>query len=266
MNALVYADSGMSIFPVSADKRPLVAHWREDASCDPAQIEAWRKRWPHCDYAWALPGSVVVADADESNGQHGIADLERLSGRPLSAIATAVARTPTGGAHILFATEGRSYVNRRIPSTSVDIKSSGGYVVLPEPDGSNGRSWLRPLLGATLLPAPAWLAPALRREPGPCSVHVRSPSDDPKARYAGRVALGQACARIVRAPNGEQDDTRNKETFYIGRLVKRGALTFEEAYDALLAAALAMPAHGDPWRELEKLVDRSLRAGLERGR
>ena len=40
--ALRYAAAGMRIFPVNADKRPLVAALAfKDASSDPAVIEAW---------------------------------------------------------------------------------------------------------------------------------------------------------------------------------------------------------------------------------
>jgi hypothetical protein len=90
--------------------------------------------------------------------------------------------------------------------------------------------------------------------------------DDPRALEFARVALGRACMRIAQAPNGSQDATRNRETFYIGILVGRGILAGAEAYDALLRAAQAMPAHAAPWRNLEERTRLSFEAGMNNAR
>ena len=72
--------------------------------------------------------------------------------------------------------------------------------------------------------------------------------------------------RVVTAPEGAQDATRHAQCFYIGGLVARGDLGYEEAYEALLKAALrhAGPSRGDPWRNLEERVARSLESGMAR--
>jgi hypothetical protein len=205
----------------------------------------------------------MVADADMTRGQHGIADLERLAGCPLSDIATAIARTTTGGAHVVYATGGRRYRNVRIPGTAIDVKCEGGYVVLPTPN--NGRTWLKPLLGASLLPAPAWLDAALRTETTrPMAVSPRQLTDDPWVRQQALKALRRACERIVVAQPGERDNVRHRECYTVGGLIGRGDLDEAEAHQALLAASLEMQAKGHGWHDLEKRVAASLAAGIER--
>jgi hypothetical protein len=87
-------------------------------------------------------------------------------------------------------------------------------------------------------------------------------SSDPWAQKNARAQLERACAKIVAAAPGTQDSTRHAQCFYIGGLIARGDLGYEEAYAALLEAARAMPAYRDPWRNLETRVARSLEAGI----
>ena len=54
----------------------------------------------------------------------------------------------------------------------IDTRTEGGYVVLPLP--GNGREPLRPLIGATLLPAPAWLDGTQRQTRAPLTLAPRS--------------------------------------------------------------------------------------------
>jgi hypothetical protein len=267
LSALNY---GCRLLPVGAHKRPLIKNCLERASNDPAVVGEWPRQFGRfVQYAWALPATIVVADADESRNQRGLGDLERLAGCSPFAIATAMARSPTGGGHFIYAAGGRRYkTNVRLPGSAIDIKTLGGYIVVPDvySDGtSNGREWLRAPWEAPLLPAPAWLNAVLKREE-----ETRSPAerlDLPLSecdRQDARAELGRACVRIVRAECGRQDITRNAQCFFIGQLVEAGALSFDEAYSALLAAAEAMPTYraGDPWHGLERKVERSLRAGM----
>jgi hypothetical protein len=255
---------GLSVFPAGADKRPLVPHWRADAARDPETIKGWWRKWPHADVAVALAANMVVADADMSRGQRGLADIERLSGMAIDDIPAPRASTPSGGAHFYFRAVGRRYRNVRIPGTAIDVKSEGGYVLAP--GCNNGRKWLRSLWDTPLPPPPAWLDPALRRAPltpAPRAALI-APAFDPWARRKALAALEQACAQIAAALCGAQEDTRHRQCFYIGGLVARGDLSYAEAYAALLEAARAMPAYREPWRNLEERVARSLEAGVER--
>ena len=92
---------------------------------------------------------------------------------------------------------------------------------------------------------------------------LTSPPSDPHARKKALASLEEACAKIVVARCGEQDDTRHRQCFYIGGLVARGDLDYLAAYRALLEAARAMPAYRSSWRNLEARVARSIGAGME---
>jgi hypothetical protein len=267
--ALVYAARNLRVFPVNARKKPigsLTPHGCKDATCDITIIKEWWGKVPGAEPAIAIDADMVVADADMSRGQRGIPDLERLAGMSIDALDAPWTTTPSGGAHIFFLTKGRRYYNRRLPGTAVDIKSLGGYVVAP--GHSNGRVWRRSIWDTPLPPAPTCLDQALRHEPfllAPHSALAAPPPDDPWVRRQALIALGKACARIAAALPGDRNNTRCRQCFYIGGLVGRGDLGFEEAYDALFAASRAVK-HDPPWREdaLGKWVAQSIAAGMDR--
>ena len=267
--ALRYVDHGLRLFPVNARRHPLVAHWRVDATCDPATIEAWRRKWAHCEFAWALPADRLAVDIDMKHGKNGFRDFKDRAGCDPREVATPLASSPSGGLHLIYRAT-RPYKNQvAIGRTGIDTRTEGGYIVLPLPD--NGRQWLRELIGATLLPAPAWLDCALRQAPStraPLVLAPRAvlvpPSSDPYAQKTALAQLARACDRIVAAPCGAQDATRHAQCFYIGGLVARGDLDYATAYAALLDAARAMPAYREPWRNLDERVARSLEAGIGR--
>jgi hypothetical protein len=203
------------------------------------------------------------------HGKDGYRDFSDRAGCDPHEILTPMATTPSGGLQLFYAAS-KPYKNAvAIGGTGIDIRTEGGYVVLPGP--GNGRQWLRPLIGADgamapLLPAPAWLDCVLRKAPlvlAPRAA-LTPPSSDPWAQGKAQTELEKACARIVAAPSGEQDATRHAQCFYIGGLVGRGDLDYATAYAALLGAACAMPVYRDPWRNLESRVARSIEAGMAR--
>jgi hypothetical protein len=255
--ALAYARHSLPLLPVRADKSPLTANGCKDASTDPEIIEAWWRRWPHADPAWALPETVVVVDLDIKPGKNGYRDFERLSGRDPHDVETPTTSTPSGGMQLFFAAA-RPYRNRvAIEGTGIDTRTLGGYVVVPGPN--NGRQWLKRLRGMPMAPAPAWLDEALTPASPPPNLMRPIVSRKDAVR-----ALKLARARIIAAPAGSQDDTRHKQCFFVGALIKRGELDYATAYATLIAAAHAMPAYGRPWRGLEARIEASLKRGMER--
>ena len=111
----------------------------------------------------------------------------------------------------------------------------------------------------------------MRKAPSPRAPLTLAPrsalapaSSDSWAQKKAQAQLERACAKIIAAPCGAQDSTRHAQCFYIGGLIARGDLGYEEAYAALLEAACAMPVHRDPWRNLDARVARSIESGMER--
>jgi hypothetical protein len=261
--AWAYAEHGLAILPVRPDKTPLTPHGPKDASTDPAAIEEWWRAWPYADPAWALPATVVGIDVDVKHGKNGCRDFVRFDGRGPRDVMTPSTSTPSGGMHLFYAAA-KPYRNRvAIAGTGVDLRADGGYVVLP--GHRNGRWWINKLRTTPLAPAPAWVDCALKdRTSPPDFSSVRSLSSEPLEREQALAALENACARIIGAPCGEQDNTRHQQCFYVGCLIRRGDLDYATAFLALVAAARAMPTYRNPWRNLDERVARSIKAGMVR--
>ena len=258
-----YAD----LFPIDEGRKvPLIKGWQALATSSRAALEAWRQRWPHCGFGWALPAEIVVTDLDMHVGDAGIADFQRIDGRDPRGVITWIATTRTGGLHVYWSAGSRSFLNKRLPGTAVDCKCKGGFVGVPdEIDGiGNGREWLpgRAPWEVPLAPAPSWLDTALRKPP-PVTAGIAAPlSDDASIRSQGRAALARAWQRIAAAPCGQRDLTRHQQCYYVGGLIARGDISEAEAFNALLEASLEMQARGHGWRDLEKRVEASLHAGM----
>lgn len=130
--ALADATTGYEVFPlVPNGKEPLTRHGFKDATRDAEQIRRWWTRWPDANIGIATGESgLLVADLDVKNGGTGpdawaalVADVEHEAG--FSCI------TPTGGLHLIWCDpEGTPSSNGQV-AESVDIKSTGGYIVAP---------------------------------------------------------------------------------------------------------------------------------------
>jgi Bifunctional DNA primase/polymerase, N-terminal len=262
--ALRYAAAGMSVFPITAAKEPLV-RWRKGdesqrATTDPATIETWWAKWPFADCGWALPENVLVVDVDRKDGRDGYVDFKRIFGCDPRDVETPMTTSPSGGLH-LFYRAAKAYKNAvAIDRLGLDTRSEGGLVLLPTPN--SGREWLRPFIGAEIMPAPEWFDRILGDAPSEPPRPLQPLSYDPRVIEQGRTALERACNRIVTAPCGSQEATLNTECFSIGGMIGRGDLDYEEADAALFQAALAMPAYKKPWTGLSEHVDRSLEDGM----
>ena len=117
--ALAYSRFGLFVFPVKANKKPIVLHWREDATRDPAIIEGWWRKHPHADVAVALDADTVVADADVSHGQRGFADIERLAGMTIDNLAARISiSVRQGAATVMSAFQERRSTSKARAATS----------------------------------------------------------------------------------------------------------------------------------------------------
>jgi Bifunctional DNA primase/polymerase, N-terminal len=253
--ALAYAAAGIAVFPCRADKKPLTEHGCLDATTDPDQIRAWWERWRYAEIGWAVPACVVVVDLDRKPGADGLRDFFEHEGVEAEAVETPIAVTPSGGRHLVFDAKGAPYRNGvRVNGSAIDVRTSGGYVVLPR--SGNGRWWLKPL-STPLAPAPAWLpTKPTERPPGEAKPFTG------EAPAAALEALQWACRAIETATNGAQETTLNNHCFHIGRRVGAGQLEAGPAIDALSAAAARMPVHRGPWRDLGAKVAHAVEDGM----
>lgn len=141
--ALAYAKRGWPVFPVKENKQPAIKDWKTKATTDEGQIRRW---FEHdfiggCNFGFQ-PGlaGIAVIDIDRGkkrkredgteetvNGEDSLADFLKQSGAELPP--TYTVRTPSGGAHLYFKADGIGNKNGFLPA--VDIKSCGGFVVVP---------------------------------------------------------------------------------------------------------------------------------------
>ena len=135
-HALAYAERGWPIFPCRANKSPYTKNGVNDATTDPATIEAWWEQWPNANIALNVGAAGMMAiDYDPGSSRE---ELENNVGpvpdTPL------VSNTPRGGNHDFYDLDDGEVV---APSASkiaphVDVRSLSSYVLLPPSKTADG--------------------------------------------------------------------------------------------------------------------------------
>lgn len=167
-------------------KHPHITEWPAKATTDPAQIAAWARQWPGCNWGGITgkrAGRIIIETDARAGGDDGLFELERHYG-PLPE--TRTYRSGSGGTHYVFAyppaLEGRIANSAGELAAGVDVRGMGGMGLLP---GSLHKSGNRYALVDDLpiahLPA-AWLA-ALASKAPERSQWARTASDGPLAEF-----------------------------------------------------------------------------------
>ncbi len=128
---LRYAELGWHIFPLSPNSKipPKGSHGLSDATTDAAQITAWHAACPDANYGVNCGASgflVLDVDTYKKGCSEALAALDIELGIP----ATLTVTTPNSGKHFYFKGVTSSSVERI--GTGLDVRSAGGYVVVPE--------------------------------------------------------------------------------------------------------------------------------------
>jgi hypothetical protein len=270
--AAAYAANGFRIFPCDAHKRPIGAlapHGVLNATADPTIIRRWWRRAPFADIGWAIPNTIVAIDLD---GPRGLADFAELASVSADDFPSLQATTPRAGRHVFCLSGGAAYRNAvRITGRSIDIRTIGGYVILPTP--GSGRRWL-PDKPRAYAPLPPGIAAALETRPAPmrCAGSAKADSaaceniayDGPASRY-GAAALRSILQAIECASNGRQEKELSWGARKIGILIAGRQLP-DSAESAVIDAGLRMPSFDPrrPWRPGE--IIRKVHQSIERGR
>jgi hypothetical protein len=190
--AIAYAALRRPVFPCrwqeSGRKRPLTPRGFLDASCDPAIIGKWWRRWPEALIGMPTgPASgLVVLDIDIKDSRaNGFDSLEDL-GHVLPE--TPMVHTASGGVHAYFAdSPDRELRNSAgLLGPGLDVRGAGGYVILPSP--GSGYEWDPIWNFDTVAPVAAsnWLWPS-SRDPHLRHQCGRRPGSHPMARQPSTV-------------------------------------------------------------------------------
>ncbi|MEU6594702.1 bifunctional DNA primase/polymerase [Streptomyces sp. NPDC046881] len=234
-----------------------------------------------------LPGIPIADQVDLTglaNGFHTLAVLAALRGQPSPADdeSTLRVRTPSGGLHVWYRTDGRRWQSSvgstpgRALAWQVDIRAHGSYIIAPGTTTSYGT--YTPV-GTTRAPAtlPSWLAHELDRTGHLPATAIPAPRPvPPRAQQAVLAAGGgrdhaqnmlttilapvEACGQ---APEGAGfSDALNRAAYTLGGLIAAGRILRAEAVQALTeAAATARPGQD---RRIEQIISSGLSAGLKR--
>lgn len=144
--ALQYAKMNMAVFPVkSKGKTPLTAHGCLDATINREQIVKWWSRWPDANIGVAMgskSGGLIAIDLDVDedkgvNGYHVLRDWERENGELPETIMSITGR---GGYHYIYRTN-KDYKNAVGFCEGIDIRTNGGYIIVPPSVHPNGHSY-----------------------------------------------------------------------------------------------------------------------------
>jgi hypothetical protein len=129
-----YIKDGLSIIPVGKDKRPLIK-WLEfqERKATEAELKTWLQTFADMQLGCVTGkiSNLIVVDIDKP-------DLD-LSWLPT----TAIAKTGSGGMHYYYSfVEG--FTNKTRIKEFIDIRASGGYVVLPPSCNLKGKyEWVK---------------------------------------------------------------------------------------------------------------------------
>ncbi len=128
-DALQYATKGWYVFPLRpGSKAPLVAGGFKQATVDSTQITSWWTANPTANIGIALDTSgLCVVDVDTHGDINGFESLPLLGDLP----DTAIARTPSGGAHYVFQNEGTPPPRKIGLVTGIDLLANGYIVAAP---------------------------------------------------------------------------------------------------------------------------------------
>ncbi|UED85299.1 bifunctional DNA primase/polymerase [Streptomyces profundus] len=283
--ALATAARGWPVFPLRpGDKRPaghperhcpragrcLAGHLKPEqrATTDPELIRACWEQRPYNIGLATGPAGLIVVDLDTAKDQMdtpgGVTTFEALCERTGQAVPiTYRVRTASHGAHLYFTAP----AGVRLGNTAgklgplIDTRASGGYVVAP---GSlvNGRAY-EVTDPAPLAPLPDWLLTLLRPTPPRPAGPLKLP--EVSGSRAARAALGQECAIVAAAPEGQGNDTLNRCAFKVGRFVAWGDIPRHAVEDAFQAAGEARGLTAAECRAtIRSALDSSLRKARPR--
>lgn len=188
-HALEYVERGWRVFPVKPrDKIPITQHGFQDATTDVASIRGWWCKWPRANIGLACGASgLTVVDLDPRNGK---ADIDLMP--------TLTTKTGGGGWHYFYSGVVRSCK----PLPGVDIKSDGGYVILPPSIHPSGRGyeWANEL---PIAPLPEHIRALTVREP---VEHKPGPITPPTSAYLAAAIRGEQDA-VTSAVEGNRNTT-----------------------------------------------------------
>ncbi len=253
--ALSYAQNGWPVFPLASKIPYKDSQGYQDATTDPEQIAAWWTTHPTANIGLATGerSGVIVLDIDPPEGHFSLKELQKTYA-PLPD--TRRSRTANKGLHHFFQYpyDGNRYRNAvgLAGMEGVDIRATGGYVVLP-PSKLYGRlsyTWGNP--DTPIAPLPLWLSALMIAE---STQRERIPQGGRFARSPGEKWLAQA---VEQAKEGK----RNAVGFWLACQLRDDHIPEAEARGIILTYANLAPQGRDQYTSKEAIA--SVRSAYQR--
>ena len=247
-------------------KHPRTRCGVKDATLEEARICAWWARWPEANIGLDVGGAgLIIIDIDPQHGGR-VADLPL----PAQARETVTVRTGGGGYHLYYRAPPDVDISNSgvLLPEGIDVRSTGGYVVLPPSRHSSGEryQWLpgKSPWDRAVLPLPVALRPLLKVKSVPSQEPI-PPSSPRRELVRERVrhpyiqrALENELERLAQATEGHRNETLNRVAFNLGQIVQAGWLEREEVEHLLTEIARAIGLE-------ETEINPTLKSGLEAG-
>lgn len=283
-----YTMLGKAVFPLAPlSKIPLIAkkdggRGVHDATTDRDQIEAWWANSPDANVGMATGpiSGCWVLDVDPYTSPLGAAWLAEREAEFGPLPATPEARTLKGGRHLLFRWDDAYPVGNRVGFVKgLDARGDGGYIVAPPShvrERKDGKLWEgkyewlegHKLSDLEIAIAPGWLLEAVIHKAQSQVAEDYIPRERREGdgfRY-GHKALEEECQRIMSAASGGQDNQIVSSAFKVGQLVSGGEIPRQDAEDALVNAAMAIPGQSKKLDVIVEKIARALDAGAQKPR
>ncbi len=133
--ALEATKRGWYVFPLAAGTKVPPSGFDKPegrASNVSTVIEQWATQYPNCNWALAAGKSgLVVIDVDVKDGAPGLESWNRLAEEFPELPQTLSSFTPSGGWHFYYTGQAPNSAGTRL-GPGIDVRSKGGYVVLPD--------------------------------------------------------------------------------------------------------------------------------------
>lgn len=226
--ALAYAARGWPVFPVGADKMPLISRAAggqgfKDATTNPSQIREWWGKHPNAGIGipTGTVSGIVVLDLDRKHGDPAamLDSLAQAIGQDPPETATSL--TGGGGRHLVFALGSHTVRSSAgALSPGVDVRGEGGYIVAPPSAHKSGTpyQWAEADPDCDYLPgvepAPAdWLVRIIARL-HPASAQPAQPARERQSDLGDTSWVPSALAAI-------SPDCRYDEWYRIGMALEQ---------------------------------------------
>jgi Bifunctional DNA primase/polymerase, N-terminal len=269
----------LRVFPVKG-KRPLMKGWQNATAIDMHVVAGWQAKHPGCNWGSALDADTLVVDCDC------VAALSALYevGEPLGGIPSTLTTLTPRGFHLWFRTP-VPVKNRVAVLPGVDVRTKGGFVVVPPSLGADGLPYEFASMEVPIADAPDWLlqfvaggvgtpirtkaqsamANLACAKPEPSESLTPFEQDVARRGWARRVGPGKVpdgrspfALRIAMEPQNVSKGTRNAALFaYLCRLRRQGkADEFIRSEAWRVVARIPEPMSRF---EVERIIDNALK-------